>query len=148
MLRNLMELLGLVEDIDESEEEVLEDHLEKRKQRFFSVPAGKASVVICRQQNCSIFRDSLASSLHHGQVVIADLRKMEKEEGQGILDFLTGVAYAVHGSVSRLCPGVFIIAPRKTLVEEWIEDSVVSEKEHFNKDTGEAGIDEGNHYGA
>lgn len=122
MLRAFLELLGLVEAEDtELEEEYFQDEQEERKQRFMSSPVGQASVVICRQDKCLLYREELAQALRSGQVIIADLRKMEKEEGQGILDFLCGVAYTIHGSVSRLCPGVFIVSPRRTLVEEWEE---------------------------
>lgn len=122
MLRAFLELLGLLEAEDtELEEEYFQDEQEDRKQRFLSSPTGQASVVICRQDNCLLYREALAKALHSGQIIIADLRRMEKDEGQGILDFLCGVAYTIHGSVSRLCPGVFIVSPRRTLVEEWEE---------------------------
>jgi len=80
------------------------------------------SVVLCRQENCLVFMDSMASAIAEGRVVIADLRKMDKDDGQQVVDLLCRETYAQDGIVSRLCAGIFMASARKTLVEEWIEE--------------------------
>jgi len=141
MLKAFLELLGLLEsEEDEFEEEVLQEEQENRKQRILSSPKGQASLIICRQDNCLFYREALAKALQKGQIVIADLRNMEKESGQGILDFLSGVTCSIHGSVSRLCPGVFMASPRRYLVEEWEEPS---EEEILNEEFTTEGVEDG-----
>ena len=131
MIRSLLELLGLVEETENDEifEDLMEDEHEERKQRVLSPAPPIVSVVICRGDNCLENREDLAEVLRQGKIIIADLREIEREPGQTFLDFICGVAYAAHGSVARLAPGIFIVSPRKSMIEEW-EYSVDKECYH------------------
>lgn len=129
MFRSLLELLGLVEEVEDDEDfpEVNENEMEERRQRMFRPAPPSASVIICRGMNCSDNMEQLAEELRKGKVLIADLREIEREPGQTFLDFICGVAHGAHGFVSRIAPGIFIAATRRSMVEEW--ESPVEEEE-------------------
>ena len=136
MLGKFLELLGLDDVLkkDDKEEEPnrnkwadrkddVADHGEDYATRM-EIPGTKEdpSVILCRQGNCLAFMDSISSAIAEGRVVIADLRKMDKDDGQQVVDLLCREAYSQDGTVSRLCAGIFMASARKTLVEEWIEE--------------------------
>jgi cell division inhibitor SepF len=56
-------------------------------------------------------------------MLLVDLRGMEREPGQSLLDFLCGVAFANRGTVLRVAGGIFLAAPRKTMIEEWEDEN-------------------------
>jgi FtsZ-interacting cell division protein YlmF len=136
MLGKFLELLGLDDVLkkDEKKEDSnrkkwadtkgdVADHSEEyATRREITDTKEDPSVVLCRQENCLAFMNSISSAIAEGRVVIADLRKMDKDEGQQVVDFLCREAYSKDGTVSRLCAGIFMASARKTLVEEWIEE--------------------------
>lgn len=131
MFERLMAILGLAEyDYDEegmtgspdSPSVQAEEDLEERQSRVLKTPPVQAQVVLCRGNLCLDRREELGEALHKGQMVIVDLRNMDRDVGQSVLDFLCGVAFAMRGDVARISPGVFVASPRKGIVEEWKEE--------------------------
>lgn len=53
----------------------------------------------------------LAERLRAGEAVILDLNACEREVARRILDFLTGVLWAVDGEVHRVGEGIVLLAP-------------------------------------
>ncbi|ADE57526.1 MULTISPECIES: cell division protein SepF [Aminobacterium] len=130
MFERLMAMLGLAEyDYDDVGNEAAlevpvrtEEDLEERQKRVLKTPPTQAQIVICRGELCLDRREELGEALHRGLMVIVDLRNMERDVGQSVLDFLCGVAFAMRGDVVRVSPGVFIASPRKGITEEWKEE--------------------------
>lgn len=126
MLNKLMTLLGLVdphEDSDDFDEEGSPAAMEERERRVLRPAAGEAELIILRGTSGPERKEELAEFLKKGKMLIVDLRGMERDSGQSLLDFLCGVAYANRGTVLRVAGGIFLAAPRKTMVEEWEEEN-------------------------
>ena len=124
MLERLMALLGLVDrDGEEFEEEETErtNGLEDREERILRPPSTQADIILLRGSAGVDRKEELAEELRKGRMVLLDLRGMERETGQSLLDFLCGVASANRGTVVRVAGGVFLVAPKKTMIEEWEE---------------------------
>lgn len=124
MLERLMALLGLVDrDGEEFEEEETErtNGLEEREERILRPPSKQADIILLRGSAGVDRKEELAEELRKGRMVLLDLRGMERETGQSLLDFLCGVASANRGTVVRVAGGVFLVAPKKTMIEEWEE---------------------------
>lgn len=124
MLERLMALLGLVDrDGEEFEEEETErtNGLEEREERILRPPSKQADIILLRGAAGVDRKEELAEELRKGRMVLLDLRGMERETGQSLLDFLCGVASANRGTVVRVAGGVFLVAPKKTMIEEWEE---------------------------
>ena len=124
MLERLMALLGLVdrdrEEFEEEDEE-RENGLEEREERILRHSSKQADIILLRGSAGADRKEELAEALRKGRMVLLDLRGMERESGQSLLDFLCGVASANRGTVVRVAGGVFLIAPKKTMIEEWEE---------------------------
>lgn len=128
MLERLMALLGLVDrDAEELEEEDAErtNGLEEREERILRPPSKQADIILLRGSAGVDRKEELAEELRKGRMVLLDLRGMERETGQSLLDFLCGVASANRGTVVRVAGGVFLVAPKKTMIEEWEETNSV-----------------------
>ena len=128
MLERLMALLGLVDrDGEEFEEEETErtNGLEEREERILRPPSKQADIILLRGAAGADRKEELAEELRKGRMVLLDLRGMEREAGQSLLDFLCGVASANRGRVVRVAGGVFLVAPKKTMIEEWEETNGV-----------------------
>ncbi|NLB83397.1 MAG: cell division protein SepF [Synergistaceae bacterium] len=124
MLERIMALLGLVDrDEEEFEEEDAErtNGLEEREERILRPPSKQADIILLRGSAGVDRKEDLAEELRKGRMVLLDLRGMEREIGQSLLDFLFGVASANRGAVVRVAGGVFLVAPKKSMIEEWEE---------------------------
>lgn len=123
MWERFLAFLGLIEEDDdfEEEEELRGNDWEERKRRVFQPAIGKPAVILVRGQSALDRKDELAESLRMGQMVILDLRPVELEPGQGLLDFVCGAVYSTQGKVIRIAPGVFLAAPHGRLLEIWEE---------------------------
>ena len=126
MLERLMALLGLVDpggdEFSEDGEDYLRPDLEQREERVLRPAAGEADLILLRGSTGPDRKEELAEALRKGKMLLVDLRGMEREPGQSLLDFLCGVAYANRGAVTRVAGGIFLAAPRKTMIEEWEEE--------------------------
>ncbi len=127
MLERLMSLLGLVDsdgdDYEEYGEAEYRPDLEEREERVLRPPAGESDLIIFRGSEGQDRKEELGEALRKGKMIIADLRGMDRESGQSLLDFLCGAAFANRGAVLRLAGGIFIASPRKTMIEEWEDEN-------------------------
>jgi len=123
MFERILSLLGLEPSEEAEDAETGDDarELEERKTRVLTPPPARADVIVCRGAACVGRKEDLAEVLHAGQMVIVDLRGMERDDGQSVLDFLCGVAFSMRGNVVRIAQAVFLAIPKKTMIEEWEE---------------------------
>ncbi len=142
MWERFLAFLGLIEEDDEFEEDVdlRGNDWEERKRRVFQPAIGKPAILLVRGQTALDRKDELAEALRMGQMVIFDLRPVELEPGQGLLDFLCGAVYSTQGKVVRIAPGVFLATPHSRLLEAW-EEQPKDETEKEREEPGE--VDEG-----
>lgn len=119
VLDRLKELFGFG-GTDEEEDHMISD-MEERGGRVSGGPS-QALVVIVRGRMGQERKEELAELIRAGKMVLLDLRGMEKEPGQSLLDFMSGVSFACRGVVVRVAGGLFMAAPRKEMIEEWEEE--------------------------
>lgn len=123
MLERLMTFLGLVDPAAEEEEDAVDAvELETREARILKPVPESAALLIARGLEGVRRKEELALALRNGKLLLVDLRGLDREEGQSLLDFLCGVAFANRGAVLRAAGGVFLAAPRKSMIEEWEEE--------------------------
>ena len=119
MLDRVMSLLGLVDSAAEEEPAVEATDLEAREERVLQALPESAAIILVRGEEGLHRKEDLAQALRKGKMLLVDLRGIEREAGQSLLDFLCGAAFANRGTVIRAAGGVFIAAPRKSMIEEW-----------------------------
>ena len=118
-----MAFLGLVDPAAEEEEGAGETaELETREARVLKPVPESAVILIARGLEGVQRKEELALALRKGKLLLVDLRGLEREEGQSLLDFLCGVSFANRGTVLRAASGIFLAAPRKSMIEEWEEE--------------------------
>jgi len=120
--------LGLIEEDEDFEEEELQGKdWEERKKRVFQPAIGKPAVVLVRGQAVLDRKEEMSEALKMGQMVILDLRSVDLQPGQGVLDFICGTVYSTQGKVIRVAPGVFLAAPHGRLLETWEDETPQAE---------------------
>ena len=123
MLEKMMAFLGLVDPAAEEEGGVEAAELEKREARVLKPVPESAVILIVRGLEGVQRKEELALALRKGKLLLVDLRGLDRERGQSLLDFLCGVAFANRGTVLRAAGGIFLAAPRKSMIEEWEEEN-------------------------
>ena len=122
MLDRVMSLLGLVDRSIDEEASAESAEREAREERVLQPLSESAAIIVARGAEGIRRKEDLVQELRRGRMVLVDLRGLERETGQSLLDFLCGAAFANRGTVIRAAGGVFIAAPRKSMIEEWEEE--------------------------
>lgn len=61
--------------------------------------------------------EDVANYLKNGRAVITCLDEIDRDLAKRIVDFMSGTAYALDGSIRRISEGIFLFAPPHILVE-------------------------------
>ncbi len=123
------------EYVDDSEytEEEYEDEAPVRETRTASRPAGSAS------SNASLemkiikperYEDvtGIAQHLLHRRTVVLNLESTNKETIRRIIDFLSGVAFAIGGNLNRVANSTYVITPKNVELSDDQKDTSAEEK--------------------
>lgn len=104
MLEGLKNLVGVETD---EENEIPEQESSPRR-RNLRIVRDEAKVLICK---VVMFEDVnvIAENFLDGSSIILNLETTEKELKKRVLDFLSGVAFAVGGSVNQVSQGTFML---------------------------------------
>lgn len=54
---------------------------------------------------------TIADNLKFGKAIVLNLTKLDVELGKRVVDFISGVIYALDGSFKRVADGVFVFSP-------------------------------------
>lgn len=122
------------EYVDDSEytEEEYEEEAPARESRP-ARPAGSAS------SNASLemkiikperYEDvtGIAQHLLHRRTVVLNLENTNKETIRRIIDFLSGVAFAIGGNLNRVANSTYVITPKNVELSDDQKDASVEEK--------------------
>ncbi len=123
------------EYVDENEytEEEYEDEAPAKENRTVSRPAGSAS------SNASLemkiikperYEDvtGIAQHLLHRRTVVLNLESTNKETIRRIIDFLSGVAFAIGGNLNRVANSTYVITPKNVELSDDQKDTSAEEK--------------------
>ena len=53
-----------------------------------------------------------------GNPVVMDLSKLDSDLGQRLVDFASGLVFALNGSVERIAKKVFLLSPAETVIDD------------------------------
>lgn len=81
------------------------------------VPGGEARAEILVPTE---FSDAqlLADYLRGRQPVVLDLRDTEPDTVRRLVDFASGITYALEGTMQKIASGVILVAPARTVLSE------------------------------
>ncbi len=98
------------------------------------VSSGKqAKVLILAPRGYSDVQE-IANHLKNDKAVIVTLEDLERDLAKRIVDFMSGVAYALDGEVQRVAEGIFVFAPKSVVVDT---DSYAALRERAAMQDGE-----------
>lgn len=72
----------------------------------------------------------IADHLKNRNSVVVNLKRVTSDQAKRIIDFLSGVIYAIGGSMQKIGVGIYIVAPKNVNVQGKISDD--SEKTSKN----------------
>ena len=107
------------EEEDEFVEEPARERVRKEPVKFFQSnkkvvsyqqPMAQMQVVLCKPER---FEDvpSVADHLNDKKTVVVNLESANREASRRIIDFLSGVVYANHGSIKKVANSTYIATP-------------------------------------
>ncbi|MBO7761950.1 MAG: cell division protein SepF [Clostridia bacterium] len=78
-----------------------------------SAPVAERTVPLMKVMHPEKFTDAplIADELIAGRTVVMDLTEMEREAGRLLLNFISGVTYALDGSIKRISERAFLVTP-------------------------------------
>lgn len=77
----------------------------------------------------------IADHLKNRNSVVVNLKRVTTDQAKRIIDFLSGVIYAIGGSMQKIGVGIYICAPKNVNVQGKISDD--AEKSNKNNNTDE-----------
>ena len=158
MINKFMGMLGLNETEeyeDEEIEEVVEDTYERparsgyfaRKEKSQeekvsrtakvlpmtgASPVVTSSKMVITEPQCFDDVKEISEHLKERRSVIVNLETVNKEDQRRILDFLSGAAYVVDGSIQKISTLIYLITPRSVEVQNDIEKAQYRSKLSFS----------------
>ena len=73
-------------------------------------PSATQQIVLLEPSTFGEARE-VAEALKMKKPIIVNVRKTDKELARRIVDFLSGIAYAIDGNMTRIADGIYIFAP-------------------------------------
>ncbi|MBI2267381.1 MAG: cell division protein SepF [Armatimonadetes bacterium] len=103
------------QDLDESDVQK-ETGAGKKRGHLVSLPMRKHEIIIAEPGSLSDAQE-VADQIKQRKTIIMNLERIEKGTATRILDFVSGITYALNGTVQRVTDHIFLFAPNGTQVQ-------------------------------
>ncbi len=106
-----------------------------RSGKLLSIDGGKDNKkirVTVLQPNSFEDVQMVADDLKSGTPVIVNLQTSNNDLAKRIIDFCSGVSYAIEGSIKKVADKVFLITPENTIVSS-SEKEILGERGFYNQ---------------
>jgi cell division inhibitor SepF len=133
----------LEDDFDDSSESN-QEHAEPIKQRkqqqtiktqnvvsLQTVQKSSTSKVILVEPHSYSEASEIADQLKNRRAVVINLQRTENEQGRQIIDFISGVVYAINGEIQKIGLNIFLCTPDNVEVSGNISD-LIPNQDHSN----------------
>ena len=120
-------------DEDDRENENLEEEFYSVSEKSLKDEDGKAgSKMILVEPRAYSESQTIAEHLKKRNSVVVNLKRVTSDQAKRIIDFLSGVIYAIGGSMQKIGVGIYLVAPKNVNVQGKITDD--AEKPSKNND--------------
>ncbi|MEG6616192.1 cell division protein SepF [Peptococcaceae bacterium 1198_IL3148] len=111
---------------------------EERRPKLTSVPTNtyNTKMVILKPTSYDQVQNA-ANHLGDNHSVVVDLTEMSIEQAQRVLDYLSGVVFAINGKASRVGTGIFLFVPANVSIEGALDDFMFTQNKEVTKETVE-----------
>ena len=76
----------------------------------------------------------IADHLKNRNSVVVNLKRVTTDQAKRIIDFLSGVIYAIGGSMQKIGVGIYLCAPKNVNVQGKISDEAEKARKNNNTD--------------
>lgn len=116
------------EDFDDFDEEMEEDEEENKTSLFEKAKSARTSEVVNKlnankDSNLVLFEprsysetQDIALYLKQKKAAVVNLHRLQKEQSKRVIDFLSGVIYAIDGDIQQIGPKIFLCTPKNIAV--------------------------------
>ena len=117
------------EDFDDFDEEMEENEEEENKTSLFEkAKSARTSEVVNKlnankDSNLVLFEprsysetQDIALYLKQKKAAVVNLHRLQKEQSKRVIDFLSGVIYAIDGDIQQIGPKIFLCTPKNIAV--------------------------------
>ena len=117
------------EDFDDFDEEMEEDEEEENKTSLFEkAKSARTSEVVNKlnankDSNLVLFEprsysetQDIALYLKQKKAAVVNLHRLQKEQSKRVIEFLSGVIYAIDGDIQQIGPKIFLCTPKNIAV--------------------------------
>jgi cell division inhibitor SepF len=112
------------EEILQVEKEPFKPQLSKKNSRVVNIHATtQLEVAVLQPQAYEDARD-IADRLKTKRAVVINLEDLTKEDAVKVLDFVSGVVYALEGEIQKVSSGIFLIAPYNVSIASDVRDEL------------------------
>ena len=94
--------------------------------------SSKSSKVILVEPRIYSEVNDIADHLKNRRAVVVNLQRIDSEQGRQIVDFLSGVVYALGGDIQKIGLSIFLCTPDNVEVSGNISDLI---PDHDNQNT-------------
>jgi cell division inhibitor SepF len=94
-------------------------------------PSNGSKVILVEPRSYSESTD-IADHLKSRRAVVINLQRIDNEQGRQIIDFISGVVYAIGGDIQKIGLSIFLCAPDNVEVSGNISDLIPN---HDNQNT-------------
>lgn len=130
-LDKLMSLVGYRDDAEEYEEVIEDDYSRDstrggaepgpfRRGRLVSLPArgeGKPLKVVVLKVSKYDEVQNIADHLKGRRPVVVNMQEADFDTARRMIDFMSGVVYALNGASQRVADGIFVFAPENVEID-------------------------------
>ena len=126
-IKEFISPMGEEEFVEYEEEEVqsLTDY-ERPKSKAVSSLNAETKMVLFEPRSFEEV-DDVARRIKENRAVVVNLHKLTREYAQRTIDFLTGVTFALDGTIQKIGTNVILCAPQSMGVHGSIENDTVEE---------------------
>ncbi|MTI79265.1 MAG: cell division protein SepF [Firmicutes bacterium] len=111
---------------------------EERRSELVAIPnknnIHSAKMVVCHLKSFDAVRQ-VADQLRENYSVVVDLTELSLDQAQRVLDYLSGVIFAIEGNASRVGSGIFLFAPPNVSIEGAVDLMFTDEKDKTEETT-------------
>ncbi len=100
-------------EVNEVKTSIFEDKSsQKASDVVRALNANKDSQVVLFEPRSYSEAQDIANQLKQRRATVINLHRLQKEQAKRVIDFLTGVIFAVDGDIQQIGPKVFLCAPK------------------------------------
>ncbi len=99
------------DDLNDEEEVILPSEKSKWKGKLVGLTSSRHNAIVVMEPSSVKEAQELADHLKNRSAVIVNLQNLDKDTAVRILDFTSGMTYALSGNVQKISEYIFLFAP-------------------------------------